>query len=189
MSRERGHGISIEARRAAVPTTSACFIASMSHPRIKRAAKPMNRMLHTKHCPCPSGPRGARTSYDLESPHDRSPLSPSPGHELPATVRGGRTLRHNGLTCASDQAMEGQQLQQRGAGSRQLRTARAQCKVHSGAVDPYTTARRATYTHHGQGQTIESGARRSWPGVGRTPFTHARDSASATFQTRSRRFP
>ena len=80
----------------------------------------------------------ASTSYDLKSADDRSPLSPSPGPELPATVRGGSYAAPQRLHVrAGDRAMEGQRLERRGAGSRQLRTAREECKVHSGGVDPH----------------------------------------------------
>ena len=54
--------------------------------------------------------------------------------------------------------MEGQRLQQRGAGSRQLRTARAQCKVHSGAVDPRRWAEQVFF-EASPAQTVEPKAR------------------------------
>ena len=40
------------------------------------------------------------TRYGSTSTHDRAILSPSPGHELPATVRGGSHAAPQRLTCA-----------------------------------------------------------------------------------------
>ena len=78
------------------------------------------------------------TRYDSTSTHDRAIHTPSPGHELPATVRGGLArCATTGSRAASDRAVQSRRLQRRGAGTRQLRTARAQCKVRSGHVDPF----------------------------------------------------
>ena len=160
------------------------------------------------------------TSYDSTSADHRSPLSQSPGHEVPTTVRGGRlvegsrgkgrlggqlragrarrwrwsatkvrsiprlsippvvrtprlfeggrVLGHNGLTRArwTDRWTR---PQQRGAGSRQLRTARAQCKVHSCSVDAQSSYEhfKDAFLGYDPSVRLETPATR-WAATGRT---------------------